>query len=510
MVESKSKKIIYFLAFVIPCLILYILFFITPFVDGIGISLTNWDGLTPKTPNILQKDAFESEILSKLKNQKDKDYVMTIYSYNSSNNSYERRSVSGSKRNKLERIIRKTGYQPEKNKFIGLENYKKIFTGKIGSDFYPSKKKIEKFTKTSNLPSYISKKEFEKEIIPNAIAKQSDLNLIKSAYIFDSKTERYKLNPAYDEFTVIDAVWLIPEVEETKSVSENELDSFIRLLKKDSATGEFVVLKADVDSFTKKNNISFESSMIIENVGRKLISIAEVKSVLSKNWIVINRNMGVIGFTIFFAVFSVIGINVLAFALALALDTGIRGQKVLRTVFFLPNVLSMVIVALIWSMIFVQLLPSITGVEEWLSDSKKTPWLIVLVAIWQGCGYYMIIYLAGLQNIPTDIIEAAKIDGASGWQRFKSITFPLMMPSITISLFMTIANALKSFDLIYAMIGRMGYATGTVPFVMDIYYDAFSLKQAGLATAKAMVLFVIIVIITGIQLFTMKRKEVEA
>ena len=86
----------------------------------------------------------------------------------------------------------------------------------------------------------------------------------------------------------------------------------------------------------------------------------------------------------------------------------------------------------------------------------------------------------------------------------------MMLPSLTISLFMTIANALKSFDLIYAMIGQTGYSTGTVPFVMDIYFDAFSLKQAGMATAKAMVLFFVIVIITGVQLFVMKRKEIEA
>lgn len=510
MVESKSKKIGYFLAFIIPCLILYVLFFITPFVDGIGISLTNWDGLTPKTPIILEKDAFESEILSKLKKQKDKDYLMSIYSYNSSNNSYERLSISGSKRNKLERIIRKTGYQPEKNKFVGLDNYKKIFTGKIGGVFYPQKTKIEKFTKASNLPTYISKKEFEKEVLPNAKTNPSELKLLNNAYTFDSENERYKLSKNYDEFNVVDAIWTIKEVVETKTVSEGDLDSFVRLLKKDSASGDFLVIKVDVESFAAEHNISLESANIIENAGRKLLQISDVKSALSKNWTVTNWNMGVIGFTLFFAVFSVVGINVLAFALALALDTGIRGQKVLRTIFFLPNVLSMVIVALIWSMIFVQLLPAITGVEKWLSDSAKTPWLIVLVAVWQGCGYYMIIYLAGLQNIPTDIIEAAKIDGASGWQRFKSITLPLMMPSVTISLFMTIANALKSFDLIYAMIGRMGYATGTVPFVMDIYFDAFSLKQAGLATAKAMVLFVVIVIITGIQLFTMKRKEIEA
>ena len=196
--------------------------------------------------------------------------------------------------------------------------------------------------------------------------------------------------------------------------------------------------------------------------------------------------------------------------LAIALDSGIYGQKALRTIFFLPNMLSMIIVALIWSMMFNQLLPAITGIEKWISDSHKSPWLLVLVLVWQGAGYYMIVYLAGLQNIPTEVIEAAKIDGATGWQRFRFITLPLMIPSMTVSFFLTIANALKSFDLIYAMIGRAGYATGTVPFVMDIYFDAFSKKLAGLATAKAMVLFIAIVIVTGIQLFIMKRKEIEA
>ena len=220
-------------------------------------------------------------------------------------------------------------------------------------------------------------------------------------------------------------------------------------------------------------------------------------------------DLGVVGFTIFFAFFSVIGINLLAFALALALDTGIRGQKVLRSIFFLPNVLSMVIVALIWKMLFFQMFPRITGIDQWLSDPAKTPWLIVLVAIWQGAGYYMIVYLAGLQNIPTDVVEAAKIDGASPWQRFVHITMPLLVPALTISFFLTIANALKSFDLIYAMTSGSAYTYGTVPLVLDIYFDAFARKQAGLATAKAMLLFFVIFIITGLQLYVMKKKEVE-
>ena len=523
MVESKSKKAFYFTAFILPCLVLYSIFCITPFTRGIGISLTNWDGLTPKTPIILEKSEFESKILSKIKNEADLKYVIGekdengnyvngIYSYDKSDNCYKRTSVKGRERRKLERIIKKTGYEPERNKFVGLENYKKIFTGKVGDDFYPKTTYLNKFTKSSNLPTYISKKEFEKEILKSAKSRinVAGENLIKNAYIYNEKTQKYKLNSDYDEFDIVTPLWELPENVKTHEVTEKEIDNFVSSIKSLALLKQNSIAYEKAKLFITSNNLSEQSAKVVNSVVTELFRVAELKNVLSEAWVVKNRNMGVIGFTLFFAFFSVIGINFVAFCLALALDSGIKGQKIFRTIFFLPNVLSMIIVALIWSMLFVQLLPAVTGIEQWISDSAKTPWLLVLVAVWQGCGYYMIVYLAGLQNIPVDVIEAAKIDGATGWQRFRYVTLPLMIPSLTISLFLSIANALKSFDLIYAMIGSTGYATGTVPFVMDIYFDAFSLKQAGLATAKAMVLFVVIVLVTGIQLFTMKRKEVEA
>ncbi len=509
MVEARSRKIFYFSAFILPCLVLYLLFFIVPFGRGVGISLTNWDGLTPKTPIIMEKTEFESKILSspKLK-EKDREYLLSLYSLDPSDNSYKRLSVSGMQKYKLERTVRKTGYEPERNRFVGLENYKKIFTGNVAKNFYPHTTLIQKFTKTSELPGFISEKEFKREIIRNAKSEE-DSELLSSVYIYDSNKERYELDSSYDEFDALTPLWEIQELGSGR-ISESKMDDFIRSLKASVIEEDEEAVARLVSDFSEKNRLSAESKATVETAGKDLVKISSVKVALSRAWIIKSRNLGVIGFTLFFAVFSVIGINVLAFVLALALDTGIRGQKVLRTIFFLPNVLSMIIVALIWSMLFVQLLPAITGVEKWISDPNKTPWLLVFVAVWQGCGYYMIVYLAGLQNIPTEIIEAAKIDGATGWQRFSYITLPMMIPSLTISLFLTIANALKSFDLIYAMIGPTGYATGTVPFVMDIYFDAFSLKQAGLATAKAMVLFFVIVIITGIQLYTMKRKEIEA
>jgi raffinose/stachyose/melibiose transport system permease protein len=219
--------------------------------------------------------------------------------------------------------------------------------------------------------------------------------------------------------------------------------------------------------------------------------------------------MGAIGFTLFFTFWNVVLSNLIAFFLALALDAGIKSQKVLRSVFFLPNVLSMIIVALVWSFVFYNLLPGLTGIDLWMGDPAKTPWLIVMVQVWQQSGYLMVIYLAGMSTVPTDVLEAASIDGTRFWSRLRHITLPLLMPAFTICLFLSLSNSLKSFDLVYAMQGPSGYATGTVPFVMDIFFDAFAKKQAGLGTAKAILLFLLISLLTGIQLSLSKRREVQ-
>ncbi|MCI5644812.1 MULTISPECIES: sugar ABC transporter permease [Treponema] len=510
MVEPKIKKWSYFTAFILPCLVLYLLFFITPFFRGIGISLTNWDGLTQKVPMTLGKEEFELKILSRIEKQSDADYVMSVYYLDENDNSYHRRAINGMKKYRLERIIRKTKYEPDAYRFVGLENYKKIFTGKSGGNFYPHTTKLQKYNKSSDLPGSIPRRTFEKEIARRLPKDSEDSALIKKAYSYSEASDSYRLSKEYDEFEITTPLWELAEVLVTKTVSESDIDSFVRNLKV-IALGQdaYSIRKAAVD-FIHLHSISDGSRDTVLSVADGMLEAGKLKIALSDNWVVKQRNMGVVGFTLFFAFFSVIGINVVAFALALALDTGLHGQKILRTVFFLPNVLSMIIVALIWNMLFVQLLPALTGVEKWISDPNKTPWLLVVVAVWQGAGYYMIVYLAGLQNIPTEIIEAAKIDGATGWQRFRFITLPMMIPALTISLFLTIANALKSFDLMYAMVGPTGYATGTVPLVYDIYFQAYSMKESGMATAKAMVLFLAIVLVTGIQLFLMKRKEVEA
>lgn len=507
MVEPKSHKVLYFTAFTIPCIVLYLLFFIAPFIKGIGISLTNWDGLTPESPISLNQTEFENNILGKLKKDSDKQYLLSVYELDEDSKQYKRLAVSGMKRRKVESVIKKSGWEPDSNKFVGLDNYKQILTGKVEDDFYPHHYLQKKYTNTSELPSSITKKEFEKEILPKA--SEENKKIITSSYIFNVEKNRYELDKKLDSFTIENSIWNLPEVTDTKTISDSSIDAYIKSISDLSLKQDNAGKENAYNGFVTGVEVSNDSKEIVKQATDKIFSLGVLKNALADTWILNKFNMGVIGFTLFFAFFSVIGINLVAFGLALALDTGLKGQKIYRTLFFLPNVLSMVIVALIWSMLFVQLLPALTGIDKWISDPAKTPWLLVLVAIWQGAGYYMIVYLAGLQNIPTDVLEAATIDGASGWQKFKYIKLPLLLPAITISLFLTIANALKSFDLIYAMIGSTGYATGTVPFVMDIYFDAFAQKKAGLATAKAMLLFLVIFAVTGLQLFLMKRKEVE-
>ncbi|MGE5599010.1 MAG: carbohydrate ABC transporter permease [Bacteroidota bacterium] len=218
---------------------------------------------------------------------------------------------------------------------------------------------------------------------------------------------------------------------------------------------------------------------------------------------------GVVGFTAFFTGCNVLFGNLLALILALALDTRMRLRHALRSVFFLPNVLSLIVVAFMWSFVFRLILPKLTGIDVWLGSPELAPVAVAIVSIWQACGYYMVIYLAGLQTIPQELVEAAEVDGATWWQRLRRVRLPLLMPAITICLFLSLANSLKCFDLIYALTsgGGPGYATTSI--VIDIYNNAYLQNQFGYATAKAILLCLIIIGVTGFQLFLTKRKEIE-
>ena len=156
-------------------------------------------------------------------------------------------------------------------------------------------------------------------------------------------------------------------------------------------------------------------------------------------------------YTALFTVVTVAIINVAAFGIAMALTKGIKGTNLFRTVFFLPNLIGGIVLSYVWLMIFNSYLAKYS--KTIVSTQWYAFWGLVIVVCWQQIGYMMIIYVAGIQNIPADLIEAAKIDGANNWQLLKNVTLPLLMPTITICSFLTLTNGFKLFDQNLALTG---------------------------------------------------------
>ncbi|MEC0228640.1 carbohydrate ABC transporter permease [Paenibacillus alba] len=220
-------------------------------------------------------------------------------------------------------------------------------------------------------------------------------------------------------------------------------------------------------------------------------------------------------FTTRMTVTNVVLTNVVGFLLALLLTQSLKSRNVLRTIFFMPNVIGGLLLGFIWQFIFVKgfaTLGSLTHIGffelPWLGDATTSFWAIVIVSVWQGSGYLMIIYIAALSNVPKDMIEAAYIDGASRVQVLRSIIVPLIMPAVTVCLFLTISWSFKMFDLNFSLT-RGGPFNSTESLAINIYQEAFRNNRYGLGTAKAFIFFIVVAIISTIQVMYTKRKEVE-
>ncbi len=213
-------------------------------------------------------------------------------------------------------------------------------------------------------------------------------------------------------------------------------------------------------------------------------------------------------FTVKFAVMSVISINVIAFLLALMLTRTVPATKLFRTVFFMPNLIGGIVLGYIWQVIINGVLYrfgySIT------SNASFGFWGLIILMNWQMIGYMMIIYIAGIQNIPTDISEAARVDGAGALTTLFKITIPSVMPSITICLFLTITNSFKLFDQNLALTAGAP-ANRTQMVALDIYNTFYSrIGFEGVGQAKAVIFFIIVAIIALLQLRITRSKEEEA
>ncbi len=220
-------------------------------------------------------------------------------------------------------------------------------------------------------------------------------------------------------------------------------------------------------------------------------------------------------FTFVFTLFFVVAVNVIALLLALVLDSKIFGRNAFRAAFYIPNIISLIVIGYIWRFIFSNGFESLGKLTEagifqlsWLGDGKMAFISVILVSVWQATGFYMVIYIAGLQTVPRELVEAATIDGAGSVKRFISVVFPLIMPSVTVCVFYAISNGFKIFDIILSLTFG-GPGTATTSIALDIYKTAFNDNRFGYGAAKSVLLFAIILAVTVFQLTIFKKREVE-
>jgi raffinose/stachyose/melibiose transport system permease protein len=222
--------------------------------------------------------------------------------------------------------------------------------------------------------------------------------------------------------------------------------------------------------------------------------------------------------TIYLTVFIALVQNAIGLLLALGVHTAIKSRNLLRVILFAPAVVSPVVIAFLWKYLFnpdphsgINAVLGFVGLgglqQDWLGNGSIALWAVGMTVVWQFAGYSMVIFLAGLQNVPRELLEAAEVDGAGRWRRFRHITFPLLAPALTINLMLSTIGGLKLFDQVFAITGGgPGYATETLSTL--IYKQAFVFGSFGYSTALALVLAIIVAAISMVQLHYLRGREV--
>ena len=215
-------------------------------------------------------------------------------------------------------------------------------------------------------------------------------------------------------------------------------------------------------------------------------------------------------FTVGFAVVSTLLINGIAFAIALALTKEMKGTNAFRTVFFMPNLIGGIVLGYIWQILINCVLSNLAQPLLALNSTAGF-WGIIILMCWQQIGYMMIIYVAGLQNVPPDLLEAAAIDGANAIQTLIKVKLPMLMSSFTICLFLTITNSFKLFDQNLALTaGEPAHATEMLALnIYNTFYARSGPQWKGIGQAKAVIFFILVVVISLTQLYATRSKEVQ-
>lgn len=269
--------------------------------------------------------------------------------------------------------------------------------------------------------------------------------------------------------------------------------------------------------FTLPTIAAFVISFLIPFILGIYLSFTEFTTVTNSRWVGVSNYiraftddknfLNAMVFTAKFALVSVVLINVFAFSLALLLTRKIRGTNAFRTVFFMPNLIGGIVLGYIWQLIINGVLINF-GVDITYSADYGF-WGLVVLMNWQMVGYMMVIYIAGIQGISLELLEAAKIDGANSWQILKSIIIPLVSPAITICTFLTVSNSFKLFDQNLSLTaGAPGRETAML--ALDIFYTFYgTMGYEGVGQAKAVMFFLFVGLIVLLQLRFSRRREIE-
>ncbi|CAM3392158.1 carbohydrate ABC transporter permease [Marinicrinis lubricantis] len=262
--------------------------------------------------------------------------------------------------------------------------------------------------------------------------------------------------------------------------------------------------------------LAFSVAFVIPFLLGVYLSFTEFTTVTDAKWVGFSNYieafsnkefLNALWFTIKFTVVTMLTINVLAFALAMLLTKGRKGTNLFRTVFFMPNLIGGIVLGYIWQLILNGILYKFGVTLTYSADYGF--WGLVVLMNWQLIGYMMVIYIAGIQNVPKELLEAARVDGATPFTILRKITIPLLMPAITICTFLTLSNSFKLFDQNLALTAGAP-SKETAMLALDIFNTFYGkVGFEGVGQAKAVVFFVLVAAIAFIQLVATRRKEVE-
>ncbi|MBE6865380.1 MAG: sugar ABC transporter permease [Oscillospiraceae bacterium] len=249
--------------------------------------------------------------------------------------------------------------------------------------------------------------------------------------------------------------------------------------------------------------LSFCQFTTVKNA--KFVGLSNYQSILADE-----QFISAFGFTVSYAVVSIVVINVIALGLALLLTRELKGTNIFRTVFFMPNLIGGIVLGYIWQ-ILINCVLSIVGQPLLALNSQAGYWGLIILTAWQQIGYMMIIYIAGLQNVPDDLIEAAAIDGANAWQTFWKVKLPMIMSSITVCVFLTLTNSFKLFDQNLALTaGDPAHSTEMLALnIYQTFYSRAGMQWKGFGQAKAVLFCILVVVISFAQLRATRSKEVQ-